>query len=71
MIEGFVAGFIFMSVDIPHLLILLTVDPFAVGCSTNAISVISVNGWHELLESHSYRCDMYVCAGSLSTPCQP
>jgi hypothetical protein len=44
-----------MGVGVPQLLILLTVSPLLVGCS---ISVISVNGWHELFEPHSYRCNM-------------
>jgi hypothetical protein len=40
------------SVGVPQFLIrsvVLTVNPLLVGCS---ISVISVNGWHELFESH-------------------
>jgi hypothetical protein len=37
------------------LVILFTVDSFSVSCS---ISVISVDGWHELFQPHSYRCDI-------------
>ena len=36
----------------PSAWILLTVDSLSIGCS---FSVISVNGWHELFEPHSYR----------------
>jgi hypothetical protein len=54
---GFRAGFILMNVGVPQLLIILTVNPLSVGCSN---SVISVNGWHELSEPHSYRGNMYV-----------
>ena len=39
---------------VPQFVILLTVNPLTVGYS---ISVISVNGWHELFEPHSYRCN--------------
>ena len=52
-----VLGLVFTlrSVRCPSAWILLTVDSFSVGCS---FSVISVNGCHELLKPHSYRCNI-------------
>ena len=52
-----VLGLVFTlrSVWCPSAWILLKVDSLSVGCS---FSVISVNGWHELFEPHSYRCNI-------------
>jgi hypothetical protein len=52
-----VLGLVFTlrSMRCPSAWILLSVDSLSVGCS---FSVISVNGWHEFFETHSYRCNI-------------